>query len=55
MNAPTKEKVAEITEKVANANYNSNPDKPHVKTLYDANGRWICEIYTVGHTIRDNG
>ena len=47
----SEEKLAEIKKKVADANYMSNPDATNVKTLYDSTGRWILEIYTVGHTI----
>lgn len=46
---PTKEKVKE---NVADVTHMSKPDAPHVKTLYDSTGRWMCEIYTVGHIIR---
>ncbi len=47
----SEEKLTEIKKKITAAEYNSNPDAPHVKTLYDSTGRWILEIYTVGHTI----
>lgn len=52
MNTPTKEKVAEITQKVADAKHMSKPAADNVRTVYDAEGRRVFEIYTAGHKIK---
>ena len=49
---PTKEKVAEITRKVAESKHMSKPDAENAVVVRDAGGRWICEIYTAGHKIK---
>lgn len=52
MNDPTKEKIAEITKKVAESKHMSKPPgSPNTIVFRDETGRWICEIYTVGHTL----
>lgn len=53
MQEPTKEKIAEITKRVAKAKHMSKPPgSPNTVVLRDATGRWVCEIYTVGHTLK---
>jgi len=55
MKDPTKEKIAEITKKVAESKHMSKPPgSPNTLVFRDSTGRWICEIYTVGHTLGDD-
>ncbi len=52
MKEPTKEKIVEITKKVAKARHASKPPgSPNTIVFRDATGRWVYEIYTVGHTL----
>jgi hypothetical protein len=41
----------ELEKKVANAKHMSKPDAEHAVVVRDADGRWLFEIYTVGHTV----
>lgn len=49
---PTKERVAEITQKVADAKHMSKPTAKNTIVVRDAAGRWVFEIYTAGHKIK---
>jgi len=40
-----------IVEKVRDAKHMSKPDAENAAVLRDADGRWLCEIYTCGHTV----
>ena len=40
----------ELEKKVADAKHMSKPDAGNTTVVRDADGRWIFEIYTVGHT-----
>ena len=44
----------ELEKKVADAKHMSKPDAENAVVLRDATGRWICEIYTAGHTVKVN-
>lgn len=52
MNDPTKEKIAEIIQEIADAKHMSKPNAKNMKAVYDANGRWLFEIYMVDHKIK---
>jgi hypothetical protein len=41
----------ELEKKVANAKHMSKPNADNAVVVRDADGRWLFEIYTVGHTI----
>ena len=41
----------ELEKKVANAKHMSKPNADNVTVVPDADGRWIFEIYTMGHTV----
>ena len=41
-----------LESKVAAAKYMSKPDAENTIVVRDANGRWIFEVYPVGHTVR---
>lgn len=47
-------KREELEKKIADAKHMSKPDAENAVVLRDATGRWICEIYTVGHTVNAN-
>ena len=38
----------ELEKKVADANHMSKPDSENMVVVFDADGRWIFEIYTAG-------
>ena len=42
----------QVESKVAAAKYMSKPDAENAIVVRDANGRWIFEVYPVGHTVR---
>jgi len=44
----------ELEKKVAEAKHMSKPDAENAVVLRDSTGRWICEIYTVGHKVKIN-
>ena len=41
----------DLAKKIANAKHMSKPDADNATVLRDPEGRWLCEIYTVGHTL----
>ena len=41
----------ELVKKIANAKHMSKPEADNATVVRDADGRWISEIYTVGHTV----
>ncbi len=41
----------ELEKKIADAKHMSKPDADNVVVVRDADGRWIFEIYTAGHTV----
>ena len=41
----------ELAKKIAEAKHMSKPDADNATVLRDADGRWLLEIYTVGHTL----
>ena len=47
----TDQNRAKLEKKVADARHMSKPDAENATVVRDADGRWIFEIYTVGHTI----
>jgi len=40
-----------LEKKIADANHMSKPDAENAIVVRDADGRWIFEIYTVGHAV----
>jgi hypothetical protein len=40
-----------LEKKVADAKHMSKPNAENAIVVRDANGRWIFEIYTAGHTV----
>ena len=40
-----------LEKKIADAKHMSKPDAENAVVVRDANGRWIFEIYTAGHTV----
>ena len=40
-----------LEKKIADARHMSKPDAENAVVVRDANGRWIFEIYTAGHTV----
>jgi hypothetical protein len=45
----------ELAKKIAEAKHMSKPDADNATVLRDADGRWLLEIYTVGHTLEEAG
>ena len=45
----------ELAKKIAEAKHMSKPDADNATVLRDADGRWLLEIYTVGHTLEKAG
>ena len=43
----------ELAKKIANARHMSKPDADNATVLRDADGRWLFEIYTTGHTVEE--
>jgi hypothetical protein len=41
----------ELENKIADAKHMSKPDAENAIVIRDADGRWIYEIYTAGHTV----
>ena len=41
----------ELEKKVADAKHMSKPDAENAMVIRDAEGRWIFELYTAGHTV----
>ncbi len=41
----------ELEKKVADAKHMSKPDAENAIVIRDADGRWIFEMYTAGHTV----
>jgi hypothetical protein len=44
------EKLEKLKETIADAKHMSKPDAENATVVRDADGRWIFEIYTAGHT-----
>ena len=41
----------ELEKKITDAKHMSKPNAENAIVVRDANGRWIFEMYTVGHTV----
>ena len=44
----------ELEKKVAKAKHMSKPNSKDTVAFYDKDGRWIFEVYTVGHKVDTN-
>ena len=42
-----------LAEKIARAKHLSKPDADNATVLRDAEGRWVLEIYTAGHSLEE--
>ena len=45
------QKREELEKKIADAKHMSKPDAENAVVVRSANGRWIFEMYTAGHTV----
>lgn len=54
MNDPTEEKIAEITQEIADAKHMSKPNAKNMQTVYDADGCRLFEIYDAKHMSKSN-
>lgn len=43
-----------LEKKISNAKHLSKPDAKNTIVLRDSTGRWVCEIYTAGHSIKSD-
>ena len=43
----------ELAKKIAEAKHMSKPDADNATVLRDAEGRWVLEIYTAGHSLEE--
>jgi hypothetical protein len=41
----------ELEKKIADARHMSKPNAENAMVVRDADGRWIFELYTAGHTV----
>lgn len=44
----------ELEKKISDAKHLSKPDAENAIVLRDSTGRWVCEIYTAGHSIKND-
>ena len=47
-------KRKELEKKISDAKHLSKPNAENAIVLRDSTGRWLCEIYTVGHSIKSD-
>ena len=49
----TEQNRLKLVEKIARAKHMSKPDADNATVLRDAEGRWVLEIYTAGHSLEE--